>query len=86
MEVFFDMLPEEGWSTSLYPYTVKAVFIHLDDPNEAIQTAICSVLRKAARVQTRDFLEVAEECYEKQSHPVLCKNLMDYARENFACN
>jgi len=51
MEVFFDMLPE-SWSTSLYPYTVKAVFIHLDDPNEAIQTAIVGVLRKAARVQT----------------------------------
>jgi len=51
MEVFFDMLPEI-WSTSLYPYTVKAVFIHLDDPSEAIQTAIVAVLRKAARVQT----------------------------------
>jgi len=85
MEVFFDMLPEM-WSSSLYPYTVKAVFIHLDDPNEAIQEAITKVLKKAARCQTRDFLEVAEECYEKHSHPVLCKNLMDYARENFACN
>jgi hypothetical protein len=35
MEVFFDMLPEY-WSSSLYPYTVKAVFIHLDDPSELI--------------------------------------------------
>lgn len=32
LEVFFDLLPEY-WSSSLYPYTVKAIFIHLDDPS-----------------------------------------------------
>lgn len=85
MEVFFDMLPEY-WSSSLYPYTVKAVFIHLDDPSNAIQDAVTKVLQKAARVQTKDFLEVAQECYEKHSHPALCKNLIDYAQENYACN
>mmetsp|Transcript_882 Transcript_882/g.1328 ORF Transcript_882/g.1328 Transcript_882/m.1328 type:complete len:481 (+) Transcript_882:28-1470(+) len=32
-EVFFDNLPSE-WSSSLYPYTVKQIFIHIDDPNQ----------------------------------------------------
>lgn len=34
-EVFFDNLPTP-WSSSLYEYTVKNVFIHLDDKNEEI--------------------------------------------------
>jgi len=85
LEVMFDLLPEY-WSSSLYPYTIKAIFIHLDDPNHAIQMAITAVLKKAARVQTKDFVEVAEECYNKHAHPVLCKNLLDYASENFAIN
>lgn len=29
-ELFFELLPEK-WSNSLYEYTIKGVFIHLDD-------------------------------------------------------
>jgi len=81
----FDLLPEY-WSSSLYPYSIKAIFIHLDDPNQAIQTAITNVLKKAARIQTKQFVEVAEECYSKHAHPILVKNLLDFAAENFAIN
>lgn len=49
LETFFDILPEM-WSSSLYPYTVKAIFIHLDDPNPEIQAAVTKCLQKAARV------------------------------------
>ena len=42
-EVFFDMLPV-GWSSGLYDYTVKHIFIHLDDGNDKIRDAIVSVL------------------------------------------
>ena len=34
-EIFFDNLPTD-WSSSLYPYTVKQIFIHIDDPNQQI--------------------------------------------------
>ena len=39
LEVLFEMM-EDPWSSSLYEYTVKQIFIHLDDPNDAIQKAI----------------------------------------------
>lgn len=59
-EVFFEFLPDP-WSSSLYEYTVKQIFIHLDDQNELIQRAIMDVLKKAARVQTQKFIEIAED-------------------------
>ena len=34
-EVLFTYLPDP-WSTSLYKYTVKQIFIHIDDPNQTI--------------------------------------------------
>ena len=34
-EVFFDQLMDP-WSSSLYDYTIKTIFIHLDDANEKI--------------------------------------------------
>ena len=49
LEVMFDMMADP-WSSSLYEYTVKAIFIHLDDPNEEVQKATTKVLQKAARV------------------------------------
>jgi dynein assembly factor 5, axonemal len=35
-ELFFDAM-KDPWSSSLYDYTVKQVFIHLDDPSMEIQ-------------------------------------------------
>ena len=46
LEVFFDKLPNP-WSSSLYEYSIKAIFIHLDDPNPEIQKWITKVLEKA---------------------------------------
>ena len=48
-EIFFDKICDP-WSSSLYEYTIKTIFIHLDDQNEDVQQAVASVLRKAARV------------------------------------
>ena len=35
LEAFFEKLPNP-WSSSLYEYSIKAIFIHLDDPNQEI--------------------------------------------------
>lgn len=59
-EVFFDVLPDP-WNSTFYEYTVKNILIHLDDQNEAIQKAITSVLRKAARVQSDDFVKICTD-------------------------
>ena len=78
LEVFFERLPDP-WSSSLYEYTIKAIMIHLDDPNQDIQRAISKVLEKGSRVQTGDFLRIADEALQKQSHPLLVKNLIEFA-------
>jgi len=41
------------------------------------------VLEKAARVQTKDFIRIADEAAGKQSHPLLIKNLIEYAITNY---
>ena len=84
-EIFFDNIPE-AWSTSLYPYTIKQIYIHIDDPNQQIQSAIVKVLEKSVRVQTDDFIEIARDCEHKMTHTVLCKNLLDYAITYRAAN
>ena len=38
LEVMFDVM-DDPWSGSLYEYTVKSIFIHLDDPSQDIQKA-----------------------------------------------
>jgi len=48
-EIYFDNLCDP-WSSSLYPYTIKQIFIHIDDPNQQIQNAIVKVLEKASHV------------------------------------
>ena len=77
-EVYFDHLPDP-WSSSLYAYTIKTIFVHLDDQSEDIQKAITSVLKKAARVQTNDFIRQSEDFARKSARPALCKSLQDYA-------
>ena len=75
-EIFFTHLPEY-WSSSLYPYTIKQLFIHIDDPNTSIQNAVVKVLEKAMHKQTDRFLEVARESETKFQHTILVKNLLE---------
>lgn len=49
-EVLFELLPV-GWSNSLYDYTIKGIFIHLDDNNVEVRDAIVKVLKKGARIE-----------------------------------
>ena len=81
-EVMFEHLPDP-WSSSLYSYTIKQIFIHIDDPNQAIQQAIVKVLEKAGRVQTSDFLEIARDCETKFSHAVLVKNIIEHVEKTY---
>lgn len=67
----------DPWSSSLYEYTVKNIFIHLDDSNPEIQRAIRQVLVLAARIQREKFLELAEEQLHKFQHPSQIKQLVD---------
>lgn len=81
-ELFFELLPE-GWSNSLYDYTIKGVFIHLDDTNEEVRNAISKVLKKGARINPETFMEIAVDCHSRFSHTILVKNLIDYCRETY---
>lgn len=82
-EVFFDTISPK-WSTGLFEYTLKAVFVHLDDQNPKIQEAVTNVLKKASRVQTQDFIRMAGELGDKSAHPALCKSIRQYAMERFS--
>lgn len=63
-EVLFKYL-QNPWSSSLYSYTIKQIFIHIDDPNQEIQNAIVKVLEAATRVQIDDFITIARDCETK---------------------
>lgn len=84
-ESFFKVLPDP-WSGALYEYTVKGVFIHIDDPSVKIQEAIIEVLKIAATKQTDQFIEIANECQSKYQQSLLCKNLETFARKYKAEN
>lgn len=79
-EVFFDVIPDP-WNNTFYEYTVKNILIHLDDQSPAIQEAVTAVLRKASRVQTKDFIQICTEFESKSAHPALVKSLIGYAQE-----
>lgn len=80
--MFFELLPEQ-WSNSLLEYTIKGVFIHLDDNNEAVREAIAKVLRKSCRINPQTFLEVAVDCHSRFTHQVLVKNLIDFCKNTY---
>lgn len=77
-EILFTHMPDP-WSTSLYSYTIKQIFIHIDDPSQAIQQAIVKVLEKGCTIQTNDFITIARDNETKFQHAVLVKNLHDFA-------
>lgn len=80
--MFFDNI-QDPWSSSLYEYTIKNIFVHLDDQNEEIQKAVVGVLRKASRVQTQIFIKLAKELEGKSAHPALCKSLHQFAIDKY---
>ena len=57
---FFNILPE-SWPDVFYEYSMKSIFIHLDDPNVDIQNAIYETLKAASRIHTATFISVARE-------------------------
>ena len=81
-ELFFELLPVQ-WSNSLYDYTIKGVFIHLDDQNEEVRNAIYKVLKKGCRIRPDTFMEIAYDCQQRFTHTMLCKNLCDYCKETY---
>lgn len=74
LELWFEALPDP-WSGNLYDYTVRNIFIHIDDPNSKIQDAITAVLQKAATKHNEQFIEISIECQAKSANVLLCKNL-----------
>ena len=79
-EVFFEHI-SDPWSSSLYSYTIKQIFIHIDDPNTQIQNAITALLQKACTKQTDDFIAIARENETKFQHALLVKSCLDFALE-----
>lgn len=45
-----------------------------------------NVLKKAARVQTHDFIRISQELEQKSVHPGVCRGLRDYAMETYLSN
>lgn len=41
------------------------------------------MLKKAARVQSQDFVKITQQLEEKSMHPGVCKSLRDYAIETY---
>jgi len=72
-------LPQE-FSSSLFEFIVKTLFVHLDDPQEQIYSVIEDVLKKSVRINKERFLAIATDQQNKFSHPVRCKNLIEFAQ------
>eukprot|EP00397_Hematodinium_sp_SG-2012_P003752 GEMP01003760.1.p1 GENE.GEMP01003760.1~~GEMP01003760.1.p1 ORF type:complete len:903 (+),score=216.32 GEMP01003760.1:357-3065(+) len=76
--VFFRCLPER-WSDSLYEYILHALFIHLDDPNPALQSSVYSALEAALHYNVDKFIHGAQLACSKASHPRRYQDLVRLA-------
>ena len=80
-EHFFDSLQNE-WSSSLYDYTIKQIFVHLDDGNENVRKAVAEVLKKASRIRTSTFLKIAGDAAAMGQHHSAYKEVGDWVLAN----
>jgi len=55
------------------------VFVHYDDSNSVIQKAAEELLKEAAKLNKKEFLEVANAIKAFQ-HPVMLSNLIEFVK------
>ncbi|CEM35003.1 unnamed protein product [Vitrella brassicaformis CCMP3155] len=65
-----------NWSPTLVEYILQTLFIHLDDPNAAIQDAVADVLKAAMKHNTEAFLKEVRAAAPKSAHPRRCEELL----------
>jgi dynein assembly factor 5 len=78
LSVFFKCLPP-NWSSSLYEFILRTLFVHLDDPNAEIQEGIYKVLEAAVHQDYGRFKKEAQAAAAKSSHPRMCEELVRLA-------
>lgn len=80
-EYFFDFLQNE-WSSSLYDYTVKQIFVHLDDNDKKVRSAVAELLKKASRIRTANFLKIAGDAAAMAQKTESFKDVGDWVMAN----
>jgi hypothetical protein len=60
---------------------INAIFIHFDDNNEEIRSAIYLSLRHAALVDPRLVLKHAKNNLQRMKHKENCNDLIGYCQE-----
>jgi hypothetical protein len=79
-ELFFEVLPKD-WANNLFEYMIQNIYIHLDDSDDKIQSAISQVLKKAAQVHPDVVLDIGLAMSPKFKHQVVIDNLLTEIRE-----
>lgn len=80
ISVFFTC-PKLRLSPSILEYMIKAILIHLDDPNDKVQIAIFQSLKIAAQIDPNRVIHEAEPLVKNFKYPRVCEELIKYAKE-----
>jgi hypothetical protein len=75
--LYFQVLKMKKMKFGNYNYVVGNLFTQLDDPSEAIQKAMTSVLEAAAAFNPESFLELGKEAMQKHKHPRCITELVE---------
>jgi len=73
---FFEVVKQKLPHFGNYKYVVNNLFVHLDDNDTEVQTAVRKVLEKAMTINIQDFIEVASEAQQKHRHPRAVSELL----------
>lgn len=74
---FFQASPPEYFAGTIIDYILNNLFIHLDDPDENIQSAIFQVLQHATRINAALVMEKAKENQSRHRSPHYCNQLIE---------
>ena len=68
-------------SESTFDYVINAIFVHFDDNNEEIRSAIYTNLKIAANVDPKLVLKHAQNNMNRMKHKENCRELIEYCQE-----
>jgi hypothetical protein len=81
MQVHFVSLRYIKLSESTFDYVINAIFVHFDDNNEDVRSAIYANLRHAALVDPRLVLKHSQTNFGRMKHKENCMELIEYCQE-----
>lgn len=68
-------------SESTFDYVINAIFVHFDDNNEDVRSAIYANLRHAALVDPKLVLKHSQNNLGRMKHKENCMELIEYCKE-----